>query len=327
MRGLIIGTGSIGRRHLKNLQRLGVSDLHVYRHKPGHASLSLEGVAVQAHYCAEAAFSVRPDFAIVANPTSLHVSSAIEAAQHDCHILIEKPVSNSLDRVDDLLREVRERNLTAAVAYNLRFHPGIEALRASLQQSDIGEVLSVRAWVGQYLPDWHPEEDYRRSYVAREELGGGVLFTLSHELDYLFWLFGGISEISAQAVRTKNLEMSTESLAEITCVFNSGIIGQIHLDCIRRTPFRGCEVIGTEGTLLLDLIEPCLKLYRPSGNETLPIPARDSNWAYLEQLRDFLQAVASHTPPRTSLEDGLAVLNLILAARRAAKNGIREACK
>ena len=200
----MIGTGSAGSRHLNNLHSLGYTDLHALRSQPGGYRSSLDGVQFCNHYDLSSALAQKPDIAVIANPTSLHIPVALAAAEEGCHLLLEKPVSNSLNRIEELLATVRRQNLVAAVGYNLRFHPAMQMLREMVERKEVGDILSVRVWVGQYLPDWHPGEDYRSSYVSKSELGGGVILTLSHEIDCLFCLFGEVAEVTAVTGRAKN---------------------------------------------------------------------------------------------------------------------------
>lgn len=328
-RALIVGMGSIGHRHLRNLRILGLTEFSAFhsRRSPSTQSSSVDGL--RSHFELDTALAEHPKIAVITNPTSLHMPVALAVAKRGCHIFLEKPISNTLDGVQDLIEEVREQKLAVAIGYNLRFHPVLRALHERLKQAEIGSILSVRAWAGQYLPDWHPNEDYRRGYVASAELGGGVILTLSHEFDYLFWLFGEVAKVTAVTARTPNLEMATESLAEVTLTFRSGVIGQVHLDCLQRAPQRGCEVIGTEGTMSVDLIGSIIRISRPNSPqpETIEIPKQDPNQMYLEEMADFLAAVETGRPPQVPLEDGVAVLKIAIAAHRAARTGTQQSCQ
>ena len=329
LRVMIVGCGSIGSRHVNNLHLLGKTDILAFRSRRVSPVCSLDDIEVRNHYDLSEALEERPDIAIIANPTSLHVPVALVAAEQGCHLFIEKPVSHSLEGTDRLVAEVQQRGLVAAVGYNLRFHPALQTLRELMLREEIGKILSVRAWVGQYLPDWHPGEDHRGGYMASSDLGGGVILTLSHELDYLSWFFGDVMEVSAVAARTENLEISTESLAEVTLTFRNGIIGHVHLDCLRRTPERGCEMVGTDGTIQLDLLNSRIQILRPgsSGAEVVEVPRPSPNQTYLDELCDFLTAIETGAPPRASLRDGITVLKIALAAHRAARTGIRQSCQ
>ena len=214
MKFLIAGFGSIGRRHFRNLLTLGERDILLYH--TYHSSLpddELGGFPIETDL--RAALAHQPDAVIVSNPTALHLEVAIPAAQCGCHLLIEKPISHSMARIDELEQVVQQNDNQVLVGYQLRFHPGLKLVKKLLDEGAIGEPVSARAHWGEYLPDWHPWEDYRQGYSARSDLGGGVILTLSHPLDYLRWLLGEVDCLWAFAGRLGDLEIDVEDTAEI----------------------------------------------------------------------------------------------------------------
>ena len=291
--------------------------------------MSSSDLGIRSYYDLEEALSQKPDVVFITNPTAFHMPVALAAAEHGCHLFIEKPVSHTLEGCETLASLVRQRELVAMVGYNLRFHPTLKTVREIILRGRIGKILSARAWIGQYLPDWHPGEDHLAGYMARPELGGGVILTLSHELDYLYWLFGEVTRVTAVSARPECLEMSTESLAEITMEFENGILGHVHLDCLRRTPARGCDIVGTDGTLQVDLLKSKILVYSPGVSEptVIALPLRDSNAMYLDEVTDFLGCVVTKEVPGVSLEEGIAVLKIALAAHRAAQTGVKQSCR
>ena len=185
MKFLIAGLGSIGRRHLRNLVALGERDILLYRtHQSTLPDRELAGFITETDLTR--ALAEKPDAVIVANPTACHLDVALPAAVAGCHLLLEKPISDSLDdRVTDLQKVVVSQDLKVLVGFQFRFHPTLMQIHDLIQSEALGRPLSFRAQWGEYLPDWHPWEDYRQSYAARKDLGGGVVNTLSHPLDYV----------------------------------------------------------------------------------------------------------------------------------------------
>lgn len=328
MKLLLVGTGSIGRRHLRNLQALGCRDVIVYRSRAADSAALEREFGVRCVYDLDEALQEGVQVAIVANPTALHLPVALKCARYGCHLFIEKPLADRLEGVDDLLAAVRERKLRVLVGYNLRFHPLLKETHSLLARGAIGRVYSVRAWAGQYLPDWHPGEDYRQGYVARSELGGGVILTLSHELDYLYWLFGPVARVAAMAAQPSSLDMNTESVAEITLVFRSGVVGQVHLDCLQRIPSRGLEIIGSEGTIRADLHRGELRVYHPgdASPDVIVTAQADYNRTYFEEMAHFLDCIRGSGEPAIPLEAGIDVLKIAIAARYAALTGATQEC-
>jgi len=323
MKILIAGLGSIGRRHLRNLQALGEEDILLYRtHFSTLPEDELVGLPVETDL--EAALAEGPQAVIVANPTALHLEVAIPAAQAGCHLLIEKPVSHSMDRVDDLVAAAASSGSQVLVGYHYRYHPGLMRIRELLAQAAIGDVVAARVHWGEYLPDWHPWEDYRQSYCARRDLGGGVVPTLSHPLDYLRWLIGEMSAVWAFTIQTNQLGLDVEDTAEIGLRFASGSLGSVHLDYVQRPHTHWLEIIGTQGSLRWDNSDGTARMYRAveTGWKVFPPPEGfQRNDMYLEEMRHFIQVVRGEASPVCTLQDGILALQVCLAVHRSAEAG------
>ena len=265
-----------------------------------------------------------PEFAVIAGPASTHIGVARALAEAGVHLLVEKPLSDSLSGVDEFLEICERQDIRLMVGFSLRFDPVVVRLRDEIQSGRIGRVLSLRAEVGQYLPDWRPDADYRQTVSACRSLGGGVLLELSHELDLARWLCGEVQSVAAQARNTGALEIDVEDTAEILLEFESGALGSVHLDMLRRPPARKCEVVGEKGVLSLDLLAGRLTLAEAEGEariELLHRQAENRNAVYLRELEHFLECIASGSAPRVGGHDGRAALALSLAARDSADSG------
>jgi predicted dehydrogenase len=278
---------------------------------------------VQVYASLDAALADDPTVVVIANPTALHVTTALEAARHDCHVFIEKPLSDRLDGLDELCRVVRERGLVATVGYQLRFHPGFRQVEALLERGRIGTVCAVRAEVGQYLPDWHPWEDYRTGVSARHELGGGVVLDLSHEVDYTTALFGRARAVAAMIGRFSHLEIETEDTAEILLSCERAPVVSIHLDYVQRQPGRRCVVIGDRGTIVWDLVEQHVALLEAGGARETWQCDRDRNELFRDELRGFVDCIERRANPVVSLEAAVHVTAICVGAKRAARDGIQ----
>ncbi len=326
VRFLIAGFGSIGRRHFRNLQALGYNDLLIWRAR-GRAAPPDESAAQGALVFRdlEAALAQRPDVVIVANPTSLHLPVSRAALRHGSHVLIEKPIADSLDGLSELLELAERQGLTLMVGYNLRFHPHIRLMKQLVADGAVGTVYSARVEAGQYLPDWHPWADYREGYSARADLGGGVVLDLSHELDYIIWLLGQPRTVTAMVEQVSPLEIDTEDLAEILIRFESGAVAGVHLDYLQRSGRRSCQLIGETGTILWDEAAGLVKLFscRTGAWQEFPLPpGTDDNQTYLEELEHFVDCVRRGVRPLITGQEGRAVLKVALAAKSAARTGL-----
>ncbi|MFQ5913470.1 MAG: Gfo/Idh/MocA family protein [Nitrospinota bacterium] len=321
MKFLVVGCGSIGRRHLRNLAALGERDLMGVDPDPERREAAGKESGARPFAAFDEELAQRADVVFVTLPSALHLDVALTAARAGCHLFIEKPLACAWEGVDELIELVRSRGLTGFVGSNWKFHPAFGRMKGLLNGGAIGRVLTARFLFGQYLPDWHPWEDYRRTYSARKSLGGGVIFD-SHELDYAGWLLGPVEELTCSAARVSNLEIETEDVASLLLRFRSGAVAQIQLDYLHRNYTRRYEFCGTEGTVVWDVNTRAVELYQAAEEKwrRWEIPrSYEGNTMYLEEVRHFLNCLNGRENPLTPLERGREVLELMLAAHRSSR--------
>jgi predicted dehydrogenase len=329
MKFLIAGLGSIGRRHFRNLITLGEKDIVFLRtHKATLPDDELAGYPVETDIH-EALKKHQPNAVIVANPTALHMDIAIPAAKAGCHILLEKPIADSLDRVEELQKAAQRSGSKILVGFQFRHHPTLNKARELIQSNALGKVLTVHAHWGEYLPQWHPWEDYRQSYAARDDLGGGVIRTLTHPLDYLRHLIGEVESLWSFNSHISALEVGVEDVAEIGLKFAGGAIGGVHLNYFQRPPVHRLEIVGTNGTLRWDNADGILHFHQMpapfgsfSDNPPAPITQTfsppddfDRNQLFVAQTHHFIETARGESEPVCTLEDGIMALRLALAAK------------
>ncbi len=322
MKALIVGLGSIGRRHLANLRLIEPkTQIIIWRqHSAPQQSDDICGKANEIVYDLKAALETKPDVAFITNPASFHVETALSLAKQNIHLFIEKPLSNTLDKVDELLDLCSEYSLVVMVGYNFRFNKSLHVMRQTLLEGRIGRPLSIRAEVGQYLPEWRPNIDYRKSVSARRDLGGGVVLELSHELDYVRWLMGEVKSIRGYVGRLSDFEIDVEDTAEILLHFQSGVIGNIHMNMCQRNAMRNCRIIGTLGTLMWDGLSNRVQIYLPEVGKWADIYASeavDQNEMYVSEIRHFLECVKTNSTPMVSGLEGRRVLEMALAVKES----------
>lgn len=313
MKVLIAGLGSIGRRHLRNLLALGVEDVLLYRtHKSTLPDDELSAFPVEEDL--EAALNQDPDAVIVSNPTALHLDVAIPAAQKGCHLLLEKPVASKYDqRVEDLVSIVNRMDLRTLVGFQFRFHPVLTRIKEVLTSGQLGRPLSFNVHWGEYLPGWHPWEDYRLSYAARKDLGGGVVNTLCHPLDYSRWLFGEPQSVTALTGKVSDLDLDVEDFAEIILRFENDCVGSIHLDYFQRPASHWLEINCVNGQIHWDNDDGSARIYRVDNNswEIIEPPhGFQRNDLFLAEIEHFLQIVKGTTLSQCTLQDGVQALKL-----------------
>lgn len=323
MKFLIAGFGSIGRRHLRNLRALGETDIILLRsHKSTLPDDEITGLPVETDITA--ALAHKPDAVIISNPTALHLDVAIPAAKAGCAILMEKPVSHSLDRLDEFKQAAKAGGAGVLLGYQFRFHPGLRQVKAWLMDGLIGRPLSFRAQWGEYLPNWHPWEDYRKSYTSRSDLGGGVVVTLSHPIDYLRWLLGDVKSLWAFSGRLSDLEIQVEDYAEIGMQFANGVTGSLHVDYYQQPPSHTLEITGTAGRVTWDNADGSARLFQAQTGQwsEFSIPANfDRNDLFIAETKHFLDIVQKKAEPVCSLADGEAALKLCLTVHESSARG------
>jgi predicted dehydrogenase len=324
MRALVVGLGSIGRRHARNWAALELGPIAVCRttHAPLPEPL---GVDAREFHDLGDALNERPDVVVVTNPTSLHLETACRAIQAGAHVFVEKPLAHQLAGVAELLASVHDTHKKLMVGYNLRFHPGLARLSELVHQQAIGRVLSARAETGEYLPDWHPWEDYRAGYSGRRDLGGGALLTLSHELDALCWVLGAPARVTGMAAHVSSLEIDTEDVAELVLQFPDGPLASVHVDYVRRSPHRSLEIVGEQGVVRWEYEANRVLIYSPMTRQWRveeQDPRFERNDMYLSELGHFASCVRGEIErPLIDAEQGAAIVAITLAGLRSSAEG------
>lgn len=318
MRIAVIGCGSIGRRHLRNLKYLGYADLLAFDPMKDARQEAGKEIKIPVYESLGELWGRKPHVALVTAPTNEHVEIALEAARRGCHLFIEKPLSHSMSGLDALSREVEERGLITMVGCNMRFHPGPMMVKHLITENTVGKVIASRIQTGSYLPRWRPWQDYRQSYSASAEWGGAILDSV-HEIDLALWYFGPGHVVGAAQIPATAIGLETDGLAEILLRHENGVLSNIHLNFIQRDYRRTCQIIGAEGTIYWDFLDGRILIYGGDGELTREIPQPEGweiNRMYVDELAHFLQCVMQQTPTTNPISGGLAALRISLAARQ-----------
>jgi predicted dehydrogenase len=322
----IFGAGSIGKKHLKVIRSILPNvEVKFFRHQEQN---NLDDFANDNLHSVDEVLKFSPQIAVIANPAPFHIKFAQILAEAGINLLIEKPLSNSVAGIVQLIETCEKNKNVLMVGYNLRFSPSLQQFRNYLNDNIIGEIYSVNCESGQYLPDWRPEKDYRSGVSAKEELGGGVLLELSHEIDYLKWIFGDIEWTMATLTRQSNLEIDVEDTAHLIFGFRPKqngreVIGVVNLDFIRQDQIRICKVIGENGSLKWDGIEGTVEIFTSSTGMWKQLfsykPKIDET--YVSEWENFLDCIINKKNPIVSGLDGLRVVEIVEAARKSSEFG------
>ena len=323
-RFFVIGCGSIGQRHIGNLKSLGVADILAFDVRSDRRAETEAQFGVPTIDTLDAALGTKPDVALVAVPTNLHVPVALDAARQGCHLFVEKPLGHQLDGLDELLGTVSKHGMTAMVGCNMRFHHGPSTIQRLVNEGAVGRVITSIIDFGQYLPDWHPAEDYRKGYSANASLGGGIVLDGIHEIDYARWLFGEVDEVYCHGGKASSLEIDTEDSVNILMRTVSGVGIVIHMDYLQRAYWRTCKVVGEEGTIYWDMASKTVRLYSASNGGWRTFPEPDGytvNDMYLDEMRHFLSCLRGEDAPELGLGDAKRVLQIALAVKESMHTG------
>ncbi len=337
---LFAGLGSIGQRHLRNLRAvLGHNaEILAYRSR-GQSPVLTPEMTVQPNVVLENLYNVRsftnlddalneqPDAVFVTNPNTLHIQVALAAARAGCHLFIEKPLSHSLEGVDELIEIVESKKLVAFVGYQFRFHPGLRWIKSLLEERRLGQLISAHIVNGEYLPDWHPYENYRESHAARSELGGGSLRIQTHEFDYAVWLLGMPSKVYAVGGHLSRLEVDVEDSVNMlmTCEDNGRPVPvHIHLDYLQRPPQRICEIVGDAGKVRYDYYANQVEVQdlETGISQILRFERFDRNKMFMDEMRHFLDCLMGKACPVTDLREAKKSLLIGLLSAKSLETGL-----
>ncbi len=314
---LVIGCGSIGRRHATNIVALQAGEVSVFDTDQSACSqLAAQSGAVAVRDLSSAWDDT--DVVVVAAPTQHHLALAQEAVGHGCHLFIEKPLSYDLKGVESLCDALNDSGLTSMVACNMRFHPGPTTVKHWLDEGAVGQVLSARLHTGSYLPEWRPDQEFRSSYSADQDWGGAVLDCI-HEIDLALWYLGSAELLAACSMPAETIGLETDGLAELILRHASQSISSIHLNFVQRDYSRTCQIIGSEGTIYWDMQQGQVVL-KGSGGKTIRWSDQPAGWQlnqmYVDEMAHFLTSVRDKRVTVNPVQEAVAALSIAIQARR-----------
>jgi len=316
-RGLVVGSGSIAKRHIKNLRYLYPEIEVVCVSASGRKIDASEVGASTVRATIDEVLDAPLDFAIVASPAPWHLANLSQLVSANVPVLVEKPLCHDLTELDKY--DFSNSNYRVGVAYNLRYMPSANVVKNTISERTLGVILYVQVECGQYLPDWRPGTDYRRGVSAQQKLGGGALLELSHELDYLLWIFGEISSVAAKVENTRALDIDADDNVNALLKTKSGFLIQLHLDFLQRRPRRKVLVVCEKGNLVWNLLTNTVTI--EAENDTNQVlytdPNYDRNEMYIQQLKDFVAFTKNDTEFNSNINSASRVMKLIDAIRRS----------
>ncbi|MBN1364312.1 MAG: Gfo/Idh/MocA family oxidoreductase [Syntrophaceae bacterium] len=323
MKFLICGIGSIGQRHYKNLQSLG-HELALFREGGGANTPFIEkflseeksaGREVKAYYNFQTAVDdFKPDAVFITNPNSKHIETALLAAKSGLNMFVEKPLSHNRRGIKELKALAEKKNLKIMIGYNLRWHPLLIKMKMMIEDGVIGQPICANIEMGENIEDWHPWEDYRQAYAAYKDGGGGAVLCFSHDIDYLYWFFGMPDKIHAVGGKITPLGGDAEDMVKALLEYKNNFIVSLHLDYWQRPPRRFFEIIGIKGRITWDYYAKNLTFVSRDNQISSvehSVPDNfDRNDMFIDEARDFIDALENKKEVAIPLQEGINVLEI-----------------
>lgn len=339
MKFLFVGLGGIGQRHLRNLVQLRGEKDEIYAYRVRRAEFVLDNKlnvvsegGLEDQYKIKTISNLREaekldiDCVFICNPTSLHMDVLLWAAQNNLHIFVEKPISNNDANIDKLSQLIRNNGKITFVGYQNRFHPCIKKAKELISSGSIGRVVMVNAEIGENVTKWHKYEDYRQMYACKEKLGGGVILSQIHEIDYLIYFLGMPKQVYALGGKLSDLEIDVEDVASILLEYEIDgyhVPVSIQEDYLQSPPTRKCRIVGTSGKVEFDLLGSYIAAYDENGKTMYEESFEfERNDMFLEEMGMFLDAVEGKKEDGLiTIEEGLKSLKVALAAKQSLQTG------
>jgi len=332
---LFCGLGGIGQRHLRNLIDLYSDNIEIHAFRVRRNNLKLKDdltidtdgnlekdFNIIVHNQIESAILEKPDIAFITNPSSLHINVAIKLASSNVHLFIEKPLSDKLEGIDQLVKIVNFNKLICMIGYNYRFHPGLIYIKKLIDANSIGNIINAQMEVGEYLPGWHKYENFREMYASRKDLGGGVILSQIHELDIIYWFFGLPIEVFTIGGSLSNLGLDVEDsvISIFKCKSKENTFPlSLTQDYIQNPASRKMKFVGDKGLITFDLITNKLNVYDEKGEliNTEGFVGFTRNDMFRNQIQTFFKAINHEAEIPVSLEDGVISLIMALAQKHS----------
>tara|TARA_B100001250_G_scaffold300104_1_gene261813 strand:- start:50328 stop:51308 length:981 start_codon:yes stop_codon:yes gene_type:complete len=326
MKIVIIGSGDIALRHGLNIKKIiPKADIYLLTEKARFSNQKKKIFSFVSEFLFNEndSLDLSPDAVIICSPSTKHLQQASVYASRGIALFIEKPLAHSLDELDMLKELIIENKTITMIGYVLRFNKSLNALKKFISNKGIGRISSIRSRASSYLPLWRPNVNYSESVSSNEHLGGGVVLELSHEIDYLRWIFGEPEVLFSYCDRLSLLDINVEDYAFYLMNFKDksgkGAICELTIDFFSPKTIRQCEVIYDKGIIVWDGVSNTLK-HRAfkSKNETIIYQGNksDNDSMYLDEMTHFLDCIDKNIEPKINIYEAAKTLELSLTAKK-----------
>lgn len=323
MKFLVLGCGSIGSRHISNIQKiLPTSEIDVYDpQKELRKKISKKFHTKELEQISQNKSTY--DLVLICTPPISHISLAISFLKNGSNVFIEKPLSSNFIGITKLRNTIKKNNSLVFTGYNFRFNEGLNYIKELVSKNKLGRVLHASAYFGQFLPEWRPNQDYKKNYSFIKNLGGGIIHDSSHEIDYLCWILGKPISIQSDFVTGFTLKTNVESLAEIILKFKRNVLANIHLDFVRQEYRRSSELLFENGIVNWSLKENNLNIFDGQKKSWKKIKInQDINDMYVKEITHVINCIKENKKSKIiDIENGISTLNLSQMILKAGKTG------
>ena len=305
---IVIGFGSIGKRHYQNLRALGYHNVSVY-----DIDTKTAGIGVRTLTSIGGNALKQFDIAFVCNPSNLHVRTALRCAKAGCHLFIEKPLSGTVAGIAELETVCRDKKLVRMVACNYLFHKGLAVMRRALKSGRYGKPVLSRVIAGYSIP-------VHRLYIYEtlKKTGGAerlIMDSGSHLVNYLEFLLGPIKKYSARTGDVSTLGIRGEEAAALVFVHENGVLSTAAIDYVSRKRAHFIDIVTDKGTLTIDFMDDSVVFADERRIKVLYQGKKNTNQMFVDELKHFLQCVAHGKKPLQDIVGGKAVVKLLSTAR------------
>lgn len=329
MRLLVVGLGSMGKRRIRNLLFLKSGEISGFDLREDRRREARAAYGIETFDSLDRAMDKEQDAVIISTPPDMHMKYALEAAKRDIHFFTEASVVS--EGMDELIEILRSKGIVAAPSCTMRFHPSVRILKSLVDLNEIGKAIVFTYHCGQYLPDWHPWEDYTKFYVAKRETGG-CREIVPFELVWLTWVFGEPEALSCFKGKLSKLKADIDDVYQILLRLKTQIFGHMLIDVVSRVPYRSFKLLGEEGVITWEWGET-VKVYSAAsktwkqyqeekGTTVEGYIDKIKEEPYIEEMRCFINAIEGKGKYPYTFEEDRNILEMLYSAERSSDEGI-----
>lgn len=329
MKFLVVGLGSMGKRRIRNLKQIGHTDIIGFDTREDRCKEVNEKYHISSFTDISKALQDRPDAMVISTPPDLHMKYAEIAIKNKIHFFTEASVV--LDGMEQVIHQLKEAGIVGLPSCTMRYHPIVVKVNNILKTNRIGKPLTFLYHSGQYLPDWHPWEDYRKFYVSKRETGA-CREIVPFELIWLSSTFGKIDSVFGSKAKLTNLEADIDDIYSVLLEFQNNIRGNLTVDVIARFPYRQLKILGEEGVILADWSDRTVNYYTKEGgwnNTKIDDGIIEKNYIhgdgpYVEEMSMFIKSIKGEIEQPYTFEDDYKILKILESIEKSSEFGTKQ---